>query len=335
MTAARRTCTQYLPKALKEYERWRLHEAGFSPRTWAGEKPGLLAFVDYITDAGVHYCNGIKAFHINAWWSDLGLSENTRATRLNQLRVFVEYCIHRGWMEQDPTVLLRAPRPAPAARERLTAGELLELIELAPHPHARIVLAIAANTAMRTSEIRDLRLRDVHLDRHELTVRVQKTRTPEDPMPVSVELDRELRRWLDHYMDSCAVTPRSFLVPGTYYDNVNGRHVYRPDRAFGVNYAAGVVKEALVRLGWETTLGEGIHTVRRSIARLFFDAKEAEESFDSALLATMELLHHVRSETTLLYIGQSRGKLARDSVLKGKPFLTTLAPGAARNLRAV
>jgi hypothetical protein len=86
-----------------------------------------------------------------------------------------------------------------------------------------------------------------------------------------------------------------------------------------------VVKRALAKLGWEDVKGEGIHTVRRSVARIFFDAAEAEESFHEALLGTMRLLHHDRAETTLRYIGVDRQTLARDRFLRGRPFLTRLA----------
>ena len=326
-------CTQYLPKALEEYEHWRVHEAGFSIRTWAGEKPGLLAFVDHMREAGVHYCADLTHEHVSAWWTGLRLKDNTKATRLHQLRSFLEYCAQRKWMKGDPTALLRAVRPGARVRDRLTADELLDLVETGATPPRRIILALAANTALRASEIRDLRLRDLDLPRQELRVRPGKTRSDEDAMPVTVELDRELRRWLDVYLGEAQVTRDSYLVPSVYADNMNGRLVYRHDRQMGVHYAAEVVKDGLAALGWDGTLGEGVHTVRRSLARLFFDAKEAEGTFDSALLATMELLHHTRSETTLHYIGRSRGQAARDSVLKGKPFLTTLA--STRKLRAV
>lgn len=327
-------CTQYLPKALDEYEHWRVHEAGFSLKTWGGEKPGLLAFVDFMASVGIHYVKDVGDFHVSAWWSDLGVAASTRSTRLHQLRSFLEYCIHRGWLEKDPTLLLRAPRPAARIRERLDAGELLNLIELARTPQNRIILALAANLGLRASEIRDLRLKDVHLANAELHVRPEKTRTAEDAMPISTELDMELRRWLDHYLEVCNPTRLSYLVPSVYVDNQGDRTLYRHIRPIGQHYAAEVVKDALTRLGWENTLGEGVHTIRRSVGRLFFDVKEQQESFDSALLATMELLHHTRSDTTLTYIGKSRGQATRDSVLKGKPFLSTLAPNA-RNLRAV
>jgi hypothetical protein len=101
---------------------------------------------------------------------------------------------------------------------------------------------------------------------------------------------------------------------------------YRPDRSIGE--PEDVVKRALAKIGWDDVKGEGIHTVRRSVARLFFDAvlaDEGDEKFDEALLGCMRLLHHDRAETTLRYIGIDRQTLARDRFLKGRPFLTRIA----------
>lgn len=90
------TCTEYLPVALQAYEHWRVHEAGFSLRTWSGEKPGLLAFVDAMLAEGVAYCDGVTYDHVREWWTSLCLADSTKSTRLHQLRTFLEYCCQIG-----------------------------------------------------------------------------------------------------------------------------------------------------------------------------------------------------------------------------------------------
>lgn len=315
-----------LDHALREFERWRLTDAEYSHATWAGEKPGLLQFIDCQRDLGIHAVEAVTPESAAQWKeTQARLGESTRATRLSQLRVFFGYCVKRGWIDADPTVLLRAPRPTAAPRERLTASELLELIDAADFPMHRLVLALAANLGIRQAEIKTLRIRDVNLDAGTILVTVHKTRTKTVPdlMPITQELAAELNRWLAHYQREAVLTQDTLLVPSQHYTPISCRVTYRIDRS--VAEPEEIVKRGLAKLGWDVVKGEGIHTVRRSMARIFFDAAEAEVSYYDALLGTMRLLHHDRPDTTLRYIGVDRQTQARDNFLRGKAFLSRFA----------
>lgn len=320
-----------LDYALRRYETWRLDEAGFSPLTWAGEKSGLLAFVDAMGGRGRHYPATLTHEDAAAWWAfQSTLQESTRATRLHQVRSFLGYCSKRGWLQGDPTALLRAPRPPAAWRERLDVEELLSLLDAADthSPRDRVLLALALNLGLRGGEISKLTIRDVDLDGGWLRVQISKTRDEDDAMPISLDLSRELTRWLGVYAVAVpGLTPASYLVPSVYASDPRGI-IYRHEKPYTEPYRT--VQRALSAIGWESTKQEGVHTVRRSVARIYFDMVEADEgsSFDSALLATMTLLHHKRPETTLHYIGRDRAVLARDRMLRGKAFLSRLATDA-------
>jgi integrase len=318
-----------LHHAVRLYGQWRTNADGRSLLTWSGEAPGLLAFADYCAEAGVEQFWLLNTDLLEDWWANqqARLGEATVATRLHQLRSFLHWAMRKGWLVDDPTLLIRATPPAREERVRLDARGLLDLIEAADYPQHRIVLALCANLALRQAEIKTLLMRDLDLAKGELLVHIHKTRkTPPDRMPITAELDGELRRWLDHYRAAQpGLTPDSHLVPSQHYTPLSGRVTYRPDRS--VAEPEDIVKRALTGLGWpeEAVKGEGIHLVRRSVARIYFDAAEAEESYHEALLGTMRLLHHDRPETTLHYIGVDRQTLARDRFLRGRPFLTRLA----------
>jgi integrase len=314
--------------ALREFCEWRTRDAEYSLQTRLGEMPGLLYFVDFCHERGADTVDAIDDTLCRDWKRSLThLQPNTVATRLGQLRAFLGYCRSRGWLTGDPTVLLRAARPAPEPRERLSARELLDVIEAADYPQHRIILALAANLALRQSEIKTLRVRDVDLDAGSLLVHVHKTAdTAPDPMPITAELDAELRRWLAHYTRACPVGRDSLLVPAQHVDGRFGKITYRTDRS--VAEPEDVVKRALGKLGWTEVKGEGIHTVRRSVARIYFDAaldEVGDTRFDEVVLGTMRLLHHDRPETTLRYIGIDRQTQARDRFLRGRSFLPRLA----------
>lgn len=315
-----------LHHAVRLYGQWRVGSDGRSINTWSGEAPGLAAFADYCADHGVDQFWLLNDELLEDWWADLRVSDATRPTRLHQLRSFLGWAIKKGWLVEDPTLLIRAELPAREEQRRLTAQGLLDLIEAADFPQHRIVLALCANLALRQSEIKTLLLRNLDLSGGSLLVHVHKTRkTAPDRMPVSSDLATELDRWLPHYRHDCpGLTPTSHLVPSMHYSPISGRVTYRPDRS--VAEPEDIVKRALGRMGWteDEVRGEGIHLIRRSVARIYFDAAEAEESYHEALLGTMRLLHHDRPETTLRYIGVDRQTLARDRFLRGRPFLTRL-----------
>jgi integrase len=312
-----------LSDAVDDYGTYRLTRAHVSPATWRGEWPGLRAFAE---DAGDPDVAEVDVFDIDDWWDNRlsGLSDSTRATRLAQLRSFFRWLIDTGQRTDDPTRLLRAPAVTPEVRQRLSADDLLRLLDVARTPRDRALLALASNLALRGSEIARLRWRDIRWGERAIVVHIDKTHQA-DEMPLSADLLDELVRWAPY-----AITGGTdYLIPSQH---VGPQGVtYRWESPVGEPYA--VVKYALEQIGWDSTRYEGVHTIRRSVARLFFDKVEAEETFDSALLATMTLLHHSRPETTLAYIGRDRATMARDRILKGQRFLSALA--APITLRSV
>jgi integrase len=315
-----------LHAAVRAYGQWRTGVGGYSPATWAGEQPGLAAFADYCAGMRLTRFWHLSDRVLNDYWTELQkqVTEATAVTRLHQLRSFLAYAQRKGWIDKDPTADIRAPRPRPQLRERLDARELLTMVETADFPQHRIVLALCANLALRQSELKRLLVRDVNLDAGTIRVTVHKTRdTPPHDMPITAELDVELRRWLAHYQSSAKVTASSLLVPSQHVSPL--KITYRTDRSVGE--PEDIVKRALAAIGWTDVKGEGIHTVRRSVARLYFDSvlEGGDGKFDEALLGCMRLLHHQRAETTLTYIGVDRQSLALDNVLRGKPFLTRMA----------
>jgi integrase len=173
------------------------------------------------------------------------------------------------------------------------------------------------NLAVRGGEIKRMRWRDVHWTDQTIRVFVDKTNDVDD-MPITQDLMNELAIWLanvGHPRDSDFLICSQHIAP-------SGTVTYRPGQSIAEPYEP--VKYALTQFGWDDVKQEGVHTVRRSMARLYFDMVEDGETFDSALLATMTLLHHTRPETTLTYIGRDRATLARDRILRGRPFLTSM-----------
>lgn len=316
MTTVHNTQTITLAAAFEEYITYRRQ---FSPNTWAGERSGLFHFVGAM--GPYRPVAELDGTTVDCWWANLpDLQKSTRKTRLSQLRSFLGFCVDKGWLAADPSAFIHVGKVTPRHRERLDAKELLQLLELAPNARDRILLALAMNLALRGSEICRLRIRDVDLDAATITATITKTGDITDVMPITVELDLELRRWLHIYRAATpGLTRDSYLVPSRHYQPSSGKETWRHDRELTEPYLP--VKAALEAIGWEVTRYEGVHTIRRSMARIAYDLMLAEND-PEALVTVMRLLHHTDPTTTLRYIGYDRQTEARDRFLKRQRFLT-------------
>jgi integrase len=280
----------------------------------------------------------LRTHHVDEWFfGDSGLrrtltkpgSFNNYRKRLNS---FVTYCHKAGWLKGDVMMNVRPQREMRRERLQLTVRELDALLDLARNPRDRAYLAININTALRASEIVGLLVGDADLEKGRLAVTVYKTHE-QDNMPITSDLDSELRRWLTIYADDLGepLHPRMRLIParvGPRYnpgrDKQGGRtHRAGPWKPYdAIKNPANIVQYALQGLGHDTR-GEGSHTLRRSLARIYFESI-AGRGYDGALRATSALLHHKDTATTERYLGISVERELRDTTLLGQPFLSSL-----------
>jgi hypothetical protein len=102
-----------------------------------------------------------------------------------------------------------------------------------------------------------------------------------------------------------------------------GRTPARWDPAAPVAKTAPIVKHALEGLGLPTEQ-EGTHTIRRAVARAFFDQLVRSVGYDGALRTTSAVLNHKNATTTEMYLGLSSERKRRDDLMRGKPFLSAM-----------
>ena len=229
----------------------------------------------------------------------------------SRIKCFLDFCIRRGWLTGDLLMAVRPRRVTRRGRLILSPSELLAMLGLAADPRERAMLAVGMNTALRAGEIADLRISDVDLDAGDLSVRITKSHT-EDAMPISMELDAELRSWMIKYQVEVGriLSPDDHLFPAREPGHWRGQNesvpasratrvmpnrlvfVYghpRPNKP--INKPAVIVQRAIARLGLIVETGEGFHTLRRSAARAFYESRR-DDGHDYALRDTSALLHH-------------------------------------------
>lgn len=265
------------------------------------------------------------------------VSEATHNHYRSRLKMFFKWCVQRDYMRADVmshTSALKVPR---MSRQRPSAVTLLALLEATTNGRDRCYLAVAMNTAMRSSDIRALRVKDIDLEDGWIYSTIRKTGDADDK-PISADMDRELRTWLTAYAQDLGrpLRDEDYLFPrrrgglinhyetaedGTRFP-VRSPYVWVPE--VYVKDTHLIIQKAMKSLGMPT-YKEGTHTVRRAVARAYFDWVAAEKGDQAALRETAAFLNHSSTATTEIYLGMTPEKERRDRRLKGNPFLSAIA----------
>jgi integrase len=248
------------------------------------------------------------------------------------LQSFLKFAERRKYIGRDLLQNVDSKKKEKRDRLRLSPHELMTMLDMAKNPRDRAILALLINTAGRSGEITNLRVKDLDLENGWLDLYARKSLI-HDKRPISTDLDQEMRRWLRHYQDECGpLDPEWYLTPGMvgYFEHgffgkdqyATNDYIWRLRPTVKPARPERIVNEILRRMGYET-LGEGGHTIRRSVARAYFEALR-EEGYDGALQSTKALLNHASCTTTELYLGLTMERSKRDMSIRGKPFMSAL-----------
>lgn len=284
----------------------------------------------------------IDGGHIDLLFASGDWQPRTRNLYLNTLRQFFAWAVRQKMLprDADPTEGWRNQRVPSKEKMRLPVEQFIDLLDACDHPRDRAVCALGLFTFLRGSELQTLRIEDLDLSRHELTIWRHKTKEA-DVLPVSVELAEEMTLWLNHYRSRAGrLDGKWWLVPakGPNPTRINpvtrlievdpdGEPEIRPLHRMTHPYRA--VQRALSALGYETA-GEGEHTLRRSGARALFDELR-KQGYDGALMRVSSMLGHKSVKVTEVYIGLGLERMQRNEALAGKVML----PSARRDSAAV
>jgi integrase len=264
------------------------------------------------------------------------VAEATHNHYRSRLKMFFKWCTNRGYMRVDVMAHTQALKVPRMTRQRPSAVTLLALLDATTNGRDRAYLATAMNTALRSSDIHALRVGDVDLAGGWIHAQIRKTRDA-DSKPISEDLDAELRAWLTEYGTALGrpLTEHDYLFPRrrggliSHYEDgpegvrvpVRAPYTWVPDQPLGDTHL--IVQKALKALGLPTHK-EGTHTVRRAVARAYFDWVAAEKGDQAALRETASFLNHSSTATTELYLGMTPEKERRDRRLRGNAFLTSM-----------
>lgn len=272
-----------------------------------------------------------------------GKASGTGGVYRAALRSFFAYGELMGWGPRVtvplPVIRQRSGR-SQKAPTRLSAGELHRMLRGCPDsPQGRVLrgmVAVAMNTALRVSDIVKIEVHHVDLKTGELAVWSQKTQRY-NPWPVTLDLDEELRRYMAWYTEATGVTfadTGAYLFPGWEASQATSRgfaFTPAPERKPSYTWANGQLRGLFEACGIVVEEREAWHTIRRSVARLYFDSLRDEVSYDHALRQVAVLLDHTSTVTTEKYLGTKAEREAVDKSLRGRRFIP--APVGVTDLR--
>lgn len=354
-----------LSEAIDQYMAHRVSNQ-MSTNTLRTNRGSLSLFLATVGNVQMRHLNSQHGSLFRSFLTGKGYQANTVNSHIDSVRGFIAWAHERRYLPpgNNPLAGIRRATPLPKQRQRIAKADFPRLLDCAHstttdpvtgervevgNPHDRIIVAIGLSLFLRQSEIMSLKVGDLDLDAEELHVVMHKT-SASDTMVVQYELGNELRRFLSWYANDVKdaygpLQPSWYLVPRRVPPMLTGRKGERggvqvpraggnciPTRPVGAPHRS--VQRALTRFGLPThdengkSLMEGVHTLRRSGARVLYDDL-CDKGHDRAMTTVQAMLHHSTASMTEKYLGMNVNVKQRNDLMRGRKMWTPDASASA------
>ena len=227
------------------------------------------------------------------WINELGMSAFSQARIISGLKSFYKFLVYEGELDDDPTVLLEAPKLGRKLPDTLSVEEIDKILAAIDHSKPegmrnRAMLETLYSSGLRVSELIGLKLSNVHFDVGFL--RIFGKGSKERLVPIG----REALRFINIYREEVRV--HLDVKPGfenILFLNRNGRQLSR-------QMVFMVIKDLVAKSGIQKTISP--HTFRHSFATHLIEG-------GADLRAVQEMLGHESITTTEIYTHLDRDYL--------------------------
>lgn len=321
-----------LRQAIDDYLIWMSRVQAAKPGTIRNHKSVLGLLVEF---TGNIYPENLTITKMDQFLASRPWSVSSRNVRLGIYKQFFAWCRARSYMPRDlePVQGWRRGRVPEVQRTRIPASEWAALFDACQYPVERITLATGLFLFLRASEQQAIQMKHIDLDAG--IIKVHRTKTDEwDDMPISTELDAELRRYLPWYAQQVSIHPDHYLIPprilGTLARDESNRLLpgtgkIDPTRAHTKPH---LIVQRILRAAGYPTGKEGEHTLRRSGARAYFDIL-ITNGYDGALRRVQSMLGHKKSLMTEVYLGLDLDRHTRNLDIIGSAMFPGLITDTA------
>jgi integrase len=304
-----------------------LKAQGMARSTIVCRRSALLRFLGTV---GNIYPRNLRPEHVDrmlvahAHWSPA-----TRRQNIGYLSGFQTWLQARSLLRRDVDICegrrrIRIPK---TPKVWIKQDQFEKLLDVANNPRDRIILGIGIYLAVRRSELVNIQWK--HVDLGAGYVDIYRSKTQEDDrLPISAELETELRRWQAYlcralgvlhpdreWYVACAIGPARERNQAGQFVGTGTEAVPIPTRRLPDPLVR--IKSILASVGIEGP-GVGMHTLRRSGAQAMLESIQRGRYDESALDAVGSMLGHKSRQTTEIYLDRSVDRARRDSLIRGQ-----------------
>lgn len=323
---------QELSPAIEDFAGHRA-SLGIAKTTLKSERVVLRKF---LTITGNILVESVQEVHIDTYFTTAARTRSARSLGVDTtvLRTFFSWAerTKRLGRNGNPMAFRRPPKYAPREWRGITVSKVPALLDSAKSPRDRILLATACFLMGRSVEFQQLRISNVRLDTGDVSYQIPKT-FKTDLLPISEEYDEELRRWLRAYTEECGpLDPNWYLIPAQSQSRLQGYRLVAPQHLLPtrpVKSTHRIAQYALEAVGYPVRdetgklLNEGMHTIRRSMARALYEQLR-DEGDPQPVETVRAMLNHSTEAQTRGYIGLQSEREHRDARIKGRAMFPSL-----------
>lgn len=144
----------------------------------------------------------VKYEHLKSfvqWINELGMSPRTQARVISGIKAYFRFLLMEEALDEDPTALLESPkigRKLPGVLSVEEIEKMMEAIDLSkPEGHRnRAIIEVLYSCGLRVSELTELKISDINLEKEYLKVRGKGNK--ERYVPVGGRAVREIRNYI-------------------------------------------------------------------------------------------------------------------------------------------
>lgn len=289
---------------LKNYHDYIKLEKALSPNTLEAYTNDLDKLLNYLHDIKKDVLDVTLPILENFMASlvDIGISSRSQMRIISGIRSFYKYLVTEGYLKQNPTELLEAPRIGRHLPEVLTVEEINKLescIDLSKQEGTRnhAIIEMLYSCGLRVSELCNLTMSDLYLD--DGFIRVTGKGNKQRLVPISPYAIHELNNW---FADRCHIEPKKGQED---YVFLSFRRRQKLSRISIFHF----IKELVEAAGIHKVVSP--HTFRHSFATHLLEG-------GANLRAIQEMLGHASIDTTEIYTHVSQRSL-RQEILQHHP----------------
>jgi tyrosine recombinase XerC len=188
-------------KELDSFVAYLKHEKNASPHTITSYKRDLLQLSQYLEERGI-YIQGADNVVLRGFLALLyerGEKKSTVGRKLAAVRSFFQYCVRKGWMEDNPAKVVSTPKQDKPVPSFLSEEEMEKFLDL-PRSDKPLdlrdiaMMELLYATGIRVSELVGINLEDVKMT--ERLIRIRGKGKKERLVPFGSKAEESLRIYL-------------------------------------------------------------------------------------------------------------------------------------------